>query len=323
MCALVRRRGDRNLPDPRRQRLRNLQLRPLFQCVGAGPRHRRHARRSVPFVASPMHKQAFDLRTGQCLDDAAVRVPTYDVQVTDGAGARRPAARRVRDRARQPPSTGFRIGVTAARKVDEQVSPAGAARRRRSSGRRRCRWTRTRSTTPQLRAATDEVLSRPVDMFLATTGIGMKAWFAAAERWGHAADDLLAALGRRPRSWPAGPRASVPCAAGGCASCGRRSRSASRTCCEHLRGRDLTGHADRRAGARAVAVDGRARAAAAGRGRDHGDRLPGGRRRRPGADVQADRPDRRPRARRRHLHLRPGRGRADGRRRLDRPPRRA
>ncbi|WP_182525443.1 nitrite reductase small subunit NirD [Nocardioides dongkuii] len=33
------------------------------------------------FVASPMHKQAFDLRTGQCLDDAAVRVPTYDVQV--------------------------------------------------------------------------------------------------------------------------------------------------------------------------------------------------------------------------------------------------
>ena len=41
-------------------------------------------RGEVPFVASPMHKQAFDLRTGQCLDDAAVRVPTYDVQVTRG-----------------------------------------------------------------------------------------------------------------------------------------------------------------------------------------------------------------------------------------------
>ena len=38
----------------------------------------------VWFVASPMHKQAFDLRTGRCLDDAAVRVPTYDVSVTDG-----------------------------------------------------------------------------------------------------------------------------------------------------------------------------------------------------------------------------------------------
>ena len=41
-------------------------------------------RGGTPFVASPMHKQAFDLRTGQCLDDAAVRVPTYDVLVTDG-----------------------------------------------------------------------------------------------------------------------------------------------------------------------------------------------------------------------------------------------
>ena len=38
----------------------------------------------MPFVASPLHKQAFDLRTGQCLDDAAVRVPTYDVVVADG-----------------------------------------------------------------------------------------------------------------------------------------------------------------------------------------------------------------------------------------------
>lgn len=41
-------------------------------------------RGDIPYVASPMHKQAFDLRTGQCLDDAAVRVPTYDVRVADG-----------------------------------------------------------------------------------------------------------------------------------------------------------------------------------------------------------------------------------------------
>lgn len=41
-------------------------------------------RGEVPVVASPMHKQAFDLRTGQCLDDADVRVPTYDVRVDDG-----------------------------------------------------------------------------------------------------------------------------------------------------------------------------------------------------------------------------------------------
>jgi nitrite reductase (NADH) small subunit len=40
-------------------------------------------RGEIPFVASPMYKQAFDLRTGQCLDDAAVQVPTYDVRVSD------------------------------------------------------------------------------------------------------------------------------------------------------------------------------------------------------------------------------------------------
>ena len=38
----------------------------------------------VPVVTSPMHKQAFDLRTGQCLDDAAIRIATYDVVVTAG-----------------------------------------------------------------------------------------------------------------------------------------------------------------------------------------------------------------------------------------------
>lgn len=38
----------------------------------------------VPFVASPMHKQAFDLRSGRCLDDPEVVVPTYDVRVVDG-----------------------------------------------------------------------------------------------------------------------------------------------------------------------------------------------------------------------------------------------
>jgi nitrite reductase (NADH) small subunit len=38
----------------------------------------------VPFVASPMHKHAFDLRTGQCLDEPQVAVACYEVQVTDG-----------------------------------------------------------------------------------------------------------------------------------------------------------------------------------------------------------------------------------------------
>jgi nitrite reductase (NADH) small subunit len=45
---------------------------------------RRTEQGEIPVVASPMHKQAYDLRTGQCLDDADVRVPTYDVRVDDG-----------------------------------------------------------------------------------------------------------------------------------------------------------------------------------------------------------------------------------------------
>ncbi len=41
-------------------------------------------RDDVPFVGSPLHKQSFDLRTGQCLDDPSVHVPTYQVLVVDG-----------------------------------------------------------------------------------------------------------------------------------------------------------------------------------------------------------------------------------------------
>ena len=35
-------------------------------------------------VASPVFKQRFDLRTGQCLDDEAVAVPTFPARVVDG-----------------------------------------------------------------------------------------------------------------------------------------------------------------------------------------------------------------------------------------------
>lgn len=38
----------------------------------------------VPVVASPMHKQRFDLRTGACVDDPAVSVAVYPVRVEDG-----------------------------------------------------------------------------------------------------------------------------------------------------------------------------------------------------------------------------------------------
>lgn len=41
-------------------------------------------RGDVPTVASPMHKQSYDLRTGRCLDLPGVSVRTYEVRCRDG-----------------------------------------------------------------------------------------------------------------------------------------------------------------------------------------------------------------------------------------------
>jgi nitrite reductase (NADH) small subunit len=41
-------------------------------------------RDGVPFVASPTHKHAFDLRSGRCLDDDHVSIPAYDVHIIEG-----------------------------------------------------------------------------------------------------------------------------------------------------------------------------------------------------------------------------------------------
>jgi NAD(P)H-dependent nitrite reductase small subunit len=38
----------------------------------------------VPFIASPLLKQKYDLRTGRCLDNPDVMVPTYAVRIDDG-----------------------------------------------------------------------------------------------------------------------------------------------------------------------------------------------------------------------------------------------
>ncbi len=41
-------------------------------------------RAGAPTVSSPMHKQAFDLRTGECLDSPGVRVRTFPVRCRSG-----------------------------------------------------------------------------------------------------------------------------------------------------------------------------------------------------------------------------------------------
>nr|MDT0661092.1 nitrite reductase small subunit NirD [Micromonospora sp. DSM 115978] len=42
------------------------------------------SRGDIPTVASPLHKQVYDLRTGQCLDVPDVQVPTFRVRCRDG-----------------------------------------------------------------------------------------------------------------------------------------------------------------------------------------------------------------------------------------------
>ena len=41
-------------------------------------------RAGIPKVASPIYKNNFDLRSGQCLDDETVSVPTFEVRVVNG-----------------------------------------------------------------------------------------------------------------------------------------------------------------------------------------------------------------------------------------------
>ena len=136
------------------------------------------------------------------------------------------------------PLSGFRIGVTAARKVDEQI----ALLVRRGAT---VEWAPALSLDPnhvddaELRAATEDVLAKPVDMFLATTGIGMKAWLDAAERWG-----LLEPLLETLRS--AEILARGPKSVGALRRRGLRELWAPESECfedvlEHLRGRSLDG----------------------------------------------------------------------------------
>jgi nitrite reductase (NADH) small subunit len=41
-------------------------------------------RKGILKVASPVYKHSFNLATGECLDDASVKLPAYPVEVIDG-----------------------------------------------------------------------------------------------------------------------------------------------------------------------------------------------------------------------------------------------
>lgn len=89
------------------------------------------------------------------------------------------------------PLTGFRIGITAARRADElatlltrrgaEVLHAPAIR------------LVPLADDVELEARTREIVAAPPDLTVATTGIGFRGWVEAAEGWG-VADELLTAL---------------------------------------------------------------------------------------------------------------------------------
>jgi uroporphyrinogen-III synthase len=104
-----------------------------------------------------------------------------------------------------PPLAGHRVGVTAHRRAEEQ---AELLRRRGAEvvlGPVVC--TRPFGDDRPLRDATDTLLDRPPDLVVATTGIGVRSWFAAAESWG--VDGDLRAVLAAARVTARGPKAAA------------------------------------------------------------------------------------------------------------------
>jgi uroporphyrinogen-III synthase len=137
------------------------------------------------------------------------------------------------------PLAGYRIGVTAARKVEEQV----ALLERRGA---HVEVATTIAVEPAninedaLREATLEVLGGPaVDMFIATTGIGIRSWFNAAESWG-LLEQLIEVLGRA-ETLARGPKSVGALRSSGLRELWSPESERFEDVLAHLRGRDLTG----------------------------------------------------------------------------------
>ncbi|BBZ05934.1 uroporphyrinogen-III synthase [Mycolicibacterium doricum] len=102
------------------------------------------------------------------------------------------------------PLTGFRVAVTSARRAEE----LSALLRRRGAT---VSSAAAIAMVPlpdddELRAHTQSLIDTPPDIVIATTGIGMRGWIAAADGWGVAAE-LTAAL-QRARIVSRGPKAT-------------------------------------------------------------------------------------------------------------------
>jgi uroporphyrinogen-III synthase len=110
-----------------------------------------------------------------------------------------------------PPLAGWRVGVTAHRRVDEQSEML----RRRGATVVAGPVVRTLpfGDDRPLREATEALLVAPPQLVVATTGIGIRSWFGAAETWG--VDRALAAALDDARRIARGPKARAALAAVG------------------------------------------------------------------------------------------------------------
>ncbi|HWC39516.1 MAG TPA: uroporphyrinogen-III synthase, partial [Acidimicrobiales bacterium] len=103
------------------------------------------------------------------------------------------------------PLDGFTIGVTADRRWKEQAELLERRGARIMHG--PSISTHYLGSDDNLRAATAEVIGQGPDYLVATTGIGVRAWFEAAQAWG-LENDLVAAL-RPARAVARGPKAAA------------------------------------------------------------------------------------------------------------------
>lgn len=100
------------------------------------------------------------------------------------------------------PLAGYRVGITSARKVEELT---GLLERRGAEVESAPAMAIESLDAEALQEATRLVVQEPPEVFVATTGIGLRRWFEAASSWG-LLDDLLAAL-RPARIVARGPKA--------------------------------------------------------------------------------------------------------------------
>ena len=106
---------------------------------------------------------------------------------------------------------GFTIGITADRRWTEQAELL--ERRGASVIHGATIKTEYLDSDDALRAATHRVIARRPDYLVATTGIGVRAWFEAAQAWGLAEDLLDALTGTRAAA--RGPKAAAALHAAG------------------------------------------------------------------------------------------------------------